>query len=213
MYKSLAELAKSPKFNLFLEAGVKKCFHPDKACDSFKTLIILAIALRKDNDILEFQRLLRYVETNYSELSADWLWNINLFLDAAKNIGDSIECGLKKLEIQATSKEVTNDKYMKGRLPIVEYAISSYAESGEYEKIVRLAQEVVMKNHEDNSSEHIFGYILQEEALGILLHYFNTPLKSRLSHFYFNSLRGSIDIIELAFQALKLIEVPNTKTY
>lgn len=193
MYESLEEFTSSPNLKILLEAGVKKCFQPDKACDFYRTLCKAALVGEKDPTTTELQSLLNHVKTEYRALLADWLWNINVFLDASESVGYSVEHGLKLMEIQP-------DKYLKGRLPIIEYAVFSYAKAEKYEKIIRLAQEVVVFNHQETA----FGHISQKEAFRILLHYFNMPTQKTLNHFYFNSLRSSINTIGLAFQALKL---------
>ena len=199
MHKSLEEFTSSPHSKILLEAGVMKCFQPDKACDFYRTLCKAALVREKDHTTSGFQSLLNHVKTEYKALLADWLWNINVFLDASESVGYSVEHGLKLLEIQP-EKKTQADKYLKGRLPIIEYAVFSYAKAEKYERIIRLAQEVVVKNHQETA----FGYISQKEAFRILLHYFNMPTQKTLNHFYFNSLRSSIETIGLAFQALKL---------
>ena len=193
MCESLEEFTSSPNLKILLEAGVKKCFQPDKACDFYRTLCKAALVWEKDPTTTELQSLLNHVKTEYRTLLADWLWNINVFLDASESVGYSVEHGLKLMEIQP-------DKYLKGRLPIIEYAVFSYAKAEKYEKIIRLAQEVVFFNHQETA----FGHISQKEAFRILLHYFNMPTQKTLNHVYFNSLRSSINTIGLAFQALKL---------
>ena len=198
MYESLEEFTSSPNLKILLEAGVKKCFQPDKACSLYRTFCNSALAWEKDHTTPEFQSLITHVKNEYGDLLADWLWNINVFLDASESVGHSVEHGLKLLEIQPEKR--TQDKYIKGRIPIIEYAVFSYERAKKYERIIRLAQDVVVKNHQETA----FGHISQKEALRILLHYFNMPTQKTLNHFYFNSLRSSIDIIELAFKALKL---------
>ena len=196
MYESLEEFTSSPDLKILLEAGVKKCFQPDKACDFYRKLCHMALVWEKDHTTTE---LLNHIKTEHKALLADWLWNINVFLDASESVGYSVEQGLKLMEIQPVNTRQA-DKYLKGRLPIIEYAVFSYAKAEKYEKIVRLAQEVVVKNHQETA----FGHISQKEAFRILLHYFNMPTQKTLNHFSFNSLRSSINTIGLAFQALKL---------
>lgn len=199
MYESLEEFTSSPHFKILLEAGVMKCFQPDKACGFYRTLCKAALVWEKDPTTPELQSLLNHVKTEYKALLADWLWNINVFLDASESVGYSVEHGLKLMEIQPVNKWQA-DKYLKGRLPIIEYAVFNYAKAEKYDKIIRLAQEVVVFNHQETA----FGHISQKEAFRILLHYFNMPTQKTLNHFYFNSLRSSINTIGLAFQALKL---------
>ena len=97
-------------------------------------------------------------------------------------------------------------KISDGRQPIIEYAIDCYIGTREYERIIRLAQEVIMENHRENA----FGYILKEEAFKILHNYIANGLQCNEPRYYFKGLPRRKEEIVSAFKALDLIKQTTT---
>ena len=199
-YKTLVEFAASADFLPIVKKGIDGYLQPEGACSYFSTLCGTATTLKEANDEAGLKELVGFVQRHYAGKATEWLWMVDIFLEASKSSGDSVEIALQKV------RPYRFGKILKGRQPVIEYAIDCYIESQEYEKIIRLAQKVIMKNHRENA----FGYILKKEAFKILYNYIVNGIRCNEPRYYLKGLPRRKKEIVSAFKALDLIKQTTT---